>query len=288
METWKPVVGYEELYFISSKGNIKSIINSEIVDIVKQYWDIKRNKYYWYAVLYNNLGKKEKISIHSLMANAFIPKPENYQLVKNNKLIIKFINGDADDLRIDNIKWEYMKKTITPTIPIPTIPISNMPVSNTTISITDIKPEVKKPIDVDITFLDLFYTSFIKFNKDELVKIILLILEEYDKERLLNNLNEFWLEQPMNIRINVINKLKNIVDNLPADNKPVDNNCIINIEKQFESNELNKQIELMVKNYLDPDIIESIKIFADKNVNIETIAKIYKLDVDIIKNIIES
>jgi hypothetical protein len=44
----------------------------------------------------------------------------------------------------------------------------------------------------------------------------------------------------------------------------------------------------MVKNYLDPDIIESIKIFADKNVNIETIAKIYKLDVDIIKNIIES
>ena len=93
-EIWKDIKGYEGLYQVNNYGKIKSLYNyrgkGNILKsrIKKDYYTIglrKNNKRKWY-------------SIHRLVAQAFIPNPNNLPVV-NHKDENKLNNN------VDNLEW---------------------------------------------------------------------------------------------------------------------------------------------------------------------------------------
>lgn len=110
VEEWRPVVGYEGFYEVSDWGNVRS------VDRVVEFYNSKKNgmskrhfpsvlisKYkrgrYWAVDLF---GKRN--SIHRLVANAFLPNPENKPFVGHLK---KLENGLEDETANEawNLAW---------------------------------------------------------------------------------------------------------------------------------------------------------------------------------------
>lgn len=110
METWKDIPTYEGLYQISNTGKVKSI---------SRWWDIGlgRRKLlkerilkhafttgYPSVALCDKRGQKTTL-IHRLMANAFIPNPDNLPQV-NHK------NGIRHDNRLENLEWVTSQENI--------------------------------------------------------------------------------------------------------------------------------------------------------------------------------
>lgn len=100
MEVWKDIKGYEGLYQISSIGQVKALARKG--NGFRKYDNIKiinpNDDGYIVAHLTNNKGEKKKISVHRLVASAFIPNPEN-------KKEINHINCVRDDNRVENLEW---------------------------------------------------------------------------------------------------------------------------------------------------------------------------------------
>lgn len=95
-EIWKPVVGYEDRYLVSSKGEIMSLRweGSNQQRILKHRHCTSG---YEGVDLYKN-GKARPVMIHRVVAEAFIPNPNNYPCV-NHK------NEDKTDNRAENLEW---------------------------------------------------------------------------------------------------------------------------------------------------------------------------------------
>lgn len=92
-EIWKPVKDFEGLYEVSNMGNVRSFKK----DKVKTLKLIKRETGYMFVNLYKNKKLYHK-SVHRLVANAFISKPEN-------KSQVNHINGKKYDNRVENLEW---------------------------------------------------------------------------------------------------------------------------------------------------------------------------------------
>lgn len=88
-EVWKPIKGFEGRYSVSNKGRVKTH-RYNWNKIMKPAYD---NSGYLYVHI---IDKKKKI--HRLVAEAFIPNPENKSQV-NHK------NGVKDDNRVENLEW---------------------------------------------------------------------------------------------------------------------------------------------------------------------------------------
>ena len=98
-EIWKDIFGYEELYQISNLGRVKSIRKSKILAY-------KRNKNIYVNVILTNRNKTQKnVKIHRLVAEAFIPNPEN-------KPEVNHINGIKTDNRVENLEWVTASENI--------------------------------------------------------------------------------------------------------------------------------------------------------------------------------
>lgn len=91
IEEWRPIEGYEDLYMISNLGNVKIIKNNKIRKLQQ------KNNGYLQLILNKNSVQKHHY-VHRLVAQAFIPNPENLPCVNH-------IDHDRTNNRVDNLEW---------------------------------------------------------------------------------------------------------------------------------------------------------------------------------------
>lgn len=111
-ETWKPIKGYEGLYEISNLGRVKSLpkfyCNNSTLHKERFLKPQNKKGYYQVALLKN--GKPKWISVHRLVAEAFIEKPPYLQI--NHK------DGNKLNNRADNLEWCTGRENINHSIKI--------------------------------------------------------------------------------------------------------------------------------------------------------------------------
>lgn len=92
-KTWVRVKGYEDRYYISDEGDIYSIKRKKLL---KRSIHGKESQYY--CVTLSKDGKCTTALIHRLVAQHFIPNPEN-------KPSVNHIDGNKLNNRVDNLEW---------------------------------------------------------------------------------------------------------------------------------------------------------------------------------------
>lgn len=95
-EQWLPIEGYEELYQISNFGRVKSLNYNH----TKQERILKpsTNQYGYQQVHLCKDGKQKMLSVHRLVANAFIP---NF----NNLPQVNHIDEVKTNNHVSNLEW---------------------------------------------------------------------------------------------------------------------------------------------------------------------------------------
>lgn len=97
MEIWKPIVGYEALYEISSAGRVRRTDGR-----ILKPWRTRNG--YIHATLCRDKAKKH-VLIHRLVATAFIEKPQGKDVV-NHK------NCNPSDNRVENLEWVTQSENV--------------------------------------------------------------------------------------------------------------------------------------------------------------------------------
>lgn len=105
IETWKEIKGYENLYQVSNLGRVRSLDRITVSGRGNGDRLIKgrilvggvTNKYHF--VLLTQLdGTKKNYYRHRLVAEAFIPNPDN-------KPCVDHIDGNPNNNALDNLRW---------------------------------------------------------------------------------------------------------------------------------------------------------------------------------------
>ena len=103
-EFWKDIEGYEGWYQVSSQGRVRSVeryVNYKKTGLSNRKSRILKAKkdYYGYMVVNLSVNCKVKtMKIHRLVADAFIPNPDNLPCV-NHK------DEDKTNNFVDNLEW---------------------------------------------------------------------------------------------------------------------------------------------------------------------------------------
>lgn len=103
-ETWKPVVGYEGLYEISSFGRVKSLgriarRNRGHARLpIRVMVQDRTRRGYWRVRLYDANGKPHRHSVHRLVAFAFVSGAHYGEHVNH-------IDCDKGNNRAQNLEW---------------------------------------------------------------------------------------------------------------------------------------------------------------------------------------
>jgi hypothetical protein len=100
-EEWKPIEGFRGKYEVSNIGRVKSnnYHREKREKILKPYTDT--GGYYMVNLCFK--GVRYPSRVHRLVANTFIPNPEN-------KPYIDHVDTNRTNNRIENLKWCTMKE----------------------------------------------------------------------------------------------------------------------------------------------------------------------------------
>lgn len=103
-ESWKNIKGYETFYKISSLGRVKSLAKTitrkdgEVKNLSEKIIKPFLTKKGYKQIVLTKEGTKKKHYIHRLVAQAFIPNPNNLPEVNH-------INEDKLDNDVVNLEW---------------------------------------------------------------------------------------------------------------------------------------------------------------------------------------
>lgn len=101
-EEWRPVVGAENDYVVSSFGRIAALarlVKSNFNNVrVQGCRTLKQRNVLGYKVASLRSLGSNAVRVHRIVAQAFIPNPEN-------KPFVDHINGDKTDNRVENLRW---------------------------------------------------------------------------------------------------------------------------------------------------------------------------------------
>ena len=102
-EIWEPVVGYEKSYLVSNTGLVKSIDRIIERNGIRQHkkgkmLSIRNNKFGYKRVKLSAFGKDRLFMVHRLVAEAFIPNPDNLPFI-NHK------DEDKSNNNFENLEW---------------------------------------------------------------------------------------------------------------------------------------------------------------------------------------
>ena len=109
-EEWRNIEGYDS-YLISNKGRVmsKNYRGTGKRKILSPYYT-SQNRNYLQIKLKNNKGKLDSLFIHRLVAEAFIPNPQD-------KKEIDHIDTNPENNNVENLRWvthtENMNNPIT-------------------------------------------------------------------------------------------------------------------------------------------------------------------------------
>lgn len=91
-EIWQDIKGYEKLYQISNLGRVRSLIKKH-PKIIKQH-----NIGVYKRIGLSKNKQKKNYLVHKLVAETFIPNPENLPCV-NHK------DGNKENNNVNNLEW---------------------------------------------------------------------------------------------------------------------------------------------------------------------------------------
>lgn len=103
-EEWRPVVGFEGIYEVSSCGRIRRVANGHGAVAGRMLSPNPNKKGYLRACLCRD-GKAKQGRVHTLVAEAFIgPRPEGCE--------VDHIDGNRQNNHVSNLRWVTPKENI--------------------------------------------------------------------------------------------------------------------------------------------------------------------------------
>lgn len=111
-EVWKDIEGYEGLYQVSNIGNIKSLerdvvySNSAIHHYEEKLLKPSKIGGGYLQVTLSKDGEAQNVLVHIIIANAFIPNPNNLPQVGH-------MDDNKENNTIDNLYWTTAKENNT-------------------------------------------------------------------------------------------------------------------------------------------------------------------------------
>lgn len=108
MEEWRDIEGFEGLYQVSNEGRVKSLERTIIRSNGAPFYVRERFLKFGincehYTVTLANLGKHYHPLVHRLVAEAFIPNPNNYDIVHH-------IDHNPKNNKVENLMWISKEK----------------------------------------------------------------------------------------------------------------------------------------------------------------------------------
>ncbi len=97
-EIWKDIPSFEGKYQVSNFGNVKSLnyLRTNTPRLLKQ--NNHKDGYKLIGLSNEKTGKKKYFTVHRLVAQAFIPNPEN-------KATVNHIDGNKANNHVSNLEW---------------------------------------------------------------------------------------------------------------------------------------------------------------------------------------